>query len=65
MNDGTEELTHGLWDGLVQPGEDEEGQLRDQQAPVTVILCYAPQLGSVVNLELFSFNFIHYKVLQS
>ena len=51
MDDDPEELTHGLGHGLVQPGEDEEGQLRHQQAPVTVILCDAARGGPVVNLK--------------
>ena len=51
MDDGPEELTHGLGHSLVQPGEDEEGQLRHQQAPVTVILRNTPCCWSVVNLK--------------
>ena len=45
-----EELTHGLGNSLVEPGEDEEGQLRHQEAPVTVILRNATRSGPVVNL---------------
>ena len=51
VDDDPEELTHGLGHRLVQPGEDEEGQLRHQQAPVTVILRDAARGGPVVNLQ--------------